>query len=175
MHRDLKCANILVMGDGTLKITDFGTAKLLGSPRTSRDSTKNRSKSMENISANPSLKGTPYYMAPEVLRRTGHGLSADIWSLGCLVIEMLTAKAPWTSLTSDFEEIIGYILSGIHPPHPKGLTDDCEHFLTSCLQHVPSQRPTCLSLLNHKWITRPHEDLMPLYKNSLSKTNDDYY
>lgn len=103
IHRDLKCANILVMADGTLKITDFGTAKLLKEPRPSNRSKAEIPKSMENISENPSLKGTPYYMAPEVLRRTGHTLSADVWSLACMVIEMLTAKAPWTSLTSNFE------------------------------------------------------------------------
>lgn len=92
MPRDLKCANILVMGDGTLKITDFGTAKHL-SP----------SLSHEDIALDPSLKGTPYYMAPEILRKTGHGLPADIWSLGCMLIEMLGGKAPWLSLTADFK------------------------------------------------------------------------
>ena len=106
-HRDLKCANILVMADDTLKITDFGTAKQL-----------NINSSEDIAKASASLKGTPYYMAPEVLKRTGHTVSADIWSLGCLVIEMLTGKAPWTSLTTDFEEIISYIVSGIHPPFP---------------------------------------------------------
>ena len=52
VHRDLKCANILIMGDGTLKITDFGTAKHL------------KGKDKEDVSQNASLKGTPYYMAP---------------------------------------------------------------------------------------------------------------
>jgi len=91
VHRDLKCANILIMGDGTLKITDFGTAKHI------------KIESHEQIAQLcASLKGTPYYMAPEILRRTGHTISADVWSLGCLVIEMLTGKAPWTSLTNNF-------------------------------------------------------------------------
>jgi len=91
VHRDLKCANILIMEDGTLKITDFGTAKHI------------KIESHEQIAQLcASLKGTPYYMAPEILRRTGHTISADIWSMGCLVIEMLTGKAPWTSLTNNF-------------------------------------------------------------------------
>jgi len=46
-----------------------------------------------------SLKGTPYYMAPEILKRSGHHKSADIWSFGCTLIEMLTGKPPWTTLT----------------------------------------------------------------------------
>lgn len=91
VHRDLKCANILMMEDGTLKISDFGTAKSI------------KISSNEDIAKLcSSLKGTPYYMAPEVLRRTGHGISADIWSLGCLVIEMMSGKAPWTALTVNF-------------------------------------------------------------------------
>jgi serine/threonine protein kinase len=43
-----------------------------------------------------SLRGTMVFMAPEVMEGTGHGRPADIWSLGCLVVEMLTAKAPWS-------------------------------------------------------------------------------
>lgn len=91
VHRDLKCANILMMEDGTLKISDFGTAKAI------RISTNEDIARLCN-----SLKGTPYYMAPEVLKRTGHNISADIWSLGCLVIEMVSGKAPWTALTQNF-------------------------------------------------------------------------
>jgi serine/threonine protein kinase len=102
------------MEDGTLKISDFGTAKSI------------KINSNEDIAKLcSSLKGTPYYMAPEILRRTGHNISADIWSLGCLVIEMISGKAPWTALTSNFEEIISYIVSGIHPPFPKTISNEC--------------------------------------------------
>ena len=82
-------------------------------------------------------------MAPEILRRKGHTFPADVWSLGCLIIEMLTGKAPWTSLTNDFEQIVGYIVSGIRPPFPKNLSENCESFLESCFDNVPSQRLTC--------------------------------
>ena len=79
------------MDDYTLKITDFGTAKCI------------KTNSQDDIAKNClSIKGTPYYMAPEVLKRSGHNTSADIWSLGCLIIEMFTGKAPWTALTTNF-------------------------------------------------------------------------
>lgn len=68
------------------KISDFGTAKVV------------INKDQDDIAKlSASLKGTPYYMAPEVLKRIGHNQSADIWSFGCMMIEMLTGKAPWSN------------------------------------------------------------------------------
>jgi serine/threonine protein kinase len=68
-------------------------------------------------------------MAPEILKRTGYNKSADIWSFGCLVIEMLTGKPPWTTLSANFEEIIGLITSNIHPPIPSNISKECQYFL----------------------------------------------
>ena len=79
-------------------------------------------------------------MAPEILKRTGHNQSADIWSFGCTVIEMLSGKAPWTGISSNFSEIIGYICSGIHPPLPPKISKECQYFLESSLDPIPSKR-----------------------------------
>jgi mitogen-activated protein kinase kinase kinase len=85
IHRDLKCANILINEQLEPKISDFGTAKVV------------YGKDKDDIARlSASLKGTPFYMAPEVVKRTGHNQSADIWSFGCTIIEMLSGKAPWT-------------------------------------------------------------------------------
>ncbi|XP_068497317.1 mitogen-activated protein kinase kinase kinase 1-like isoform X4 [Phaseolus vulgaris] len=82
IHRDIKCANILVDATGSVKLADFGLAKV----------TK-----LNNVN---SVGGSLYWMAPEVvnLRSRGYGLAADIWSLGCTVLEMLTRQPPYSHL-----------------------------------------------------------------------------
>ncbi|XP_054777829.1 mitogen-activated protein kinase kinase kinase 1-like isoform X2 [Prosopis cineraria] len=82
VHRDIKCANILVDANGSVKLADFGLAKAT---------------TMNDVK---SSKGSPYWMAPEVvnLKSRGYGLAADIWGLGCTVLEMLTRQPPYSHL-----------------------------------------------------------------------------
>ncbi|CAA3027128.1 mitogen-activated kinase kinase kinase 1-like [Olea europaea subsp. europaea] len=80
VHRDIKCANILVDASGSVKLADFGLAK----------ATK--------LNDVKSCKGTAFWMAPEVVRSRGYGHAADIWSLGCTVLEMLTRRFPYFNL-----------------------------------------------------------------------------
>lgn len=79
VHRDIKGKNIMLMSSGIIKLIDFGCAKRLKKNQ-SANSIKQLFKSM---------KGTPYWMAPEVIRGTGHGSKADIWSIGATVFEMV--------------------------------------------------------------------------------------
>jgi hypothetical protein len=105
LHRDLKADNILLDLDGTCKISDFGI-----------------SKKSDNIYGNDitnSMQGSVFWMAPEVIRSQGQGYSAkvDIWSLGCVVLEMFAGRRPWAR-----EEAIGaiYKLGSLNqaPPIP---------------------------------------------------------
>ena len=88
IHRDIKGGNILVDNKGGIKISDFGISKkvedsILTNARVHR----------------PSLQGSVFWMAPEVVKQTSYTLKADIWSVGCLVVEMLTGEHPWAQLT----------------------------------------------------------------------------
>lgn len=81
VHRDLKCANVLVDNMGVIKLSDFGASKRI---------VQDYNNELDEGSLSKSVKGSPYWMAPEVIKRTGHAKPADIWSLGCCVLEMLT-------------------------------------------------------------------------------------
>jgi len=56
-----------------------------------------------------SIKGSPYWMAPEVVKGTGYGFSSDIWSMGCCIIEMLTGKPPWHEHGKEAKTILNVI------------------------------------------------------------------
>ena len=111
LHRDLKADNILLDIDGTCKISDFGI-----------------SKKTDNIYGNDitnSMQGSVFWMAPEVIRSQGQGYSAkvDIWSLGCVVLEMFAGRRPWSK-----EEAIGaiYKLGSLNqaPPIPDEVSEN---------------------------------------------------
>lgn len=135
MHRDIKGANILVDNKGCIKLADFGASKQVVE--------------LVTLSGAKSMKGTPYWMAPEVIRQTGHSLPADIWSVGCTVIEMATGKPPWSQ---QFQEVAALFHIGTtksHPPIPDHLSHDAKDFLLKCLKKEPHLRPTATELLQH--------------------------
>ena len=94
----------MVTCDGVIKLTDFGHSKMDYSTLNG-DSMKMKS-----------LKGTPYWMAPEVVREEGYGRRADIWSLGCTVIEMFAGKPPWADEATNQFTLMMKIANGKGPP-----------------------------------------------------------
>ncbi|KOS17931.1 MAP kinase kinase kinase mkh1 [Escovopsis weberi] len=138
LHRDLKADNILLDLDGTCKISDFGI-----------------SKKTDNIYGNDksnNMQGSVFWMAPEVIRSQGEGYSAkvDIWSLGCVVLEMFAGRRPWSK-----EEAVGAIYkiaNGETPPIPEDIQETigplAVAFMMDCFQVNPFDRPTADVLLS---------------------------
>ena len=136
VHRDVKPANILIKVDGVCKLSDFGTAAFL------EDMKKGGSPEQEPL-------GTPAYMAPEVIRGEGRvGRPCDVWSLGATVMEMLTAKTPFSHVATAKVQLLQVIADAPGcPPMPACIEDPFKSFILWCLQKVPQDRPTCTELL----------------------------
>ena len=136
VHSDIKSRNILITENGA-KIADFGCAKWTN----------------PEASAGMPIAGTPMFMAPEVARGEEQGCPADIWALGCTIIEMATGMSPWPHVNSDPLSILYRIaFSGELPKFPEFLSTKAKDFLSKCLQTDPKSRWTAKQLINHPFI-----------------------
>ncbi|KAK3149601.1 hypothetical protein QOZ80_3AG0219710 [Eleusine coracana subsp. coracana] len=137
VHRDIKCANILVHANGSVKLADFGLAK-----------------EMSKINMLRSCKGSVYWMAPEVINpKKTYGPSADIWSLGCTVLEMLTREIPFPNV--EWTNAFFMIGRGERPPIPNSLSKEAQDFIGQCVRVDPEKRPSAAQLLEHPFVNRP--------------------
>uniref|UniRef100_A0A3P9QHS0 Mitogen-activated protein kinase kinase kinase 4 n=1 Tax=Poecilia reticulata TaxID=8081 RepID=A0A3P9QHS0_POERE len=142
VHRDIKGANIFLTSSGLIKLGDFGCSVKL----------RNNTHTMPG-EVNSTL-GTAAYMAPEVITRAkgeGHGRAADIWSLGCVLIEMVTGKRPWHEYEHNFQ-IMYKVGMGHKPPIPEKLSMEGKDFLGHCLESEPKRRWTASMLLDHPFV-----------------------
>ncbi|KAJ3334865.1 hypothetical protein HDU91_002484, partial [Kappamyces sp. JEL0680] len=90
--------------------------------------------------------GSIHWMAPEVARGKGYSAKVDIWSCGCLVLEMLTGQVPWHKVRGNIIYLLG---TGNSPPLPSTLSDVSKHFLEVTFEIDPEKRPTATRLLGH--------------------------
>jgi mitogen-activated protein kinase kinase kinase len=142
VHRDIKGANVLVDNKGGIKISDFGISKKL------EDNLM-----PGNRLHRPSLQGSVYWMAPEVVKQVAYTKKADIWSVGCLIVEMLTGEHPWAQL-NQMQAIFKIGSFSAKPPIPSDISTDAQGFLDLCFELDHEIRPAAGDLLVHAWMKK---------------------
>ena len=143
VHRDLKSGNVLITPEGRVKLTDFGSSR--------------RFEHLDD-KLSKSLKGSPYWMAPEVVTRLGHSFPADVWSFGCLLIEMFNGSPPWSDQTRDAYKVLQLIATpNLLPAIPNWCSNELNELITACIKRDPALRPTVDALMNFRFFTKYKE------------------
>ncbi|KAI0480642.1 kinase-like domain-containing protein [Xylariaceae sp. FL0804] len=144
IHRDIKGANILVDNKGTIKISDFGISKKLEATNILNGANNNKHR--------PSLQGSVFWMAPEVVKQTSYTRKADIWSLGCLVVEMMTGTHPFPDC-SQLQAIFKIGGGKASPTIPENASPEAVEFLTRTFEIDHNLRPSADDLMLSPFLT----------------------
>jgi mitogen-activated protein kinase kinase kinase 17/18 len=152
VHGDVKARNVLVGAGGRAMLADFGCARALSGSGSAR---------------RPIVGGTPAFMAPEVARGEDQGPPADVWALGCTVVEMATGRAPFGGMGGGGG---GGVLAMVHriaytdavPEVPAWLSPEAGDFLARCFARDAADRWTAARLLEHPFVALArHDDKAP--------------
>lgn len=136
VHRDIKSDNMLLGTHGDIKLADFGYAAQLTEQKQKRST----------------IVGTPYWMAPEVIRGQSYDTKVDIWSTGVVMMEMAEGDPPYMDLPP-LRALFLITTDGVPPlKRPQQFSDDFRDFLRRALDMDPDTRPDAPALLAHPFM-----------------------
>ena len=142
MHRDLKTQNVFIGRDGSLRLGDFGLAKVL--ERTDDFAT--------------TFTGTPFYLAPEICMSQNYGFQSDLWSLGCILYELCSLEHAFAA--DSLLSLVYKIVRGNFEPLPAGRYDPRLYALVDALlAREPGARPTARALWRDPWLAAKKADI----------------
>lgn len=140
IHRDMKPQNILIGAGSIVKLCDFGFARAMST----------------NTVVLRSIKGTPLYMAPELVQEQPYNHTADLWSLGVILYELFVGQPPF--YTNSVYQLVRHIIKD-PVKYPDTMSSNFKSFLKGLLNKMPQRRLTWPALREHPFVKETSDDL----------------